>query len=66
MELINDNSSVGWSDVICQAKKNWKTVHFANLMDLCHLKNVELAKHTGKYKERVVLRRDSVNEEEGH
>ena len=43
-------------EVICQAKKDGKTVHFANLIDLCHLKNAELATHFQKYKGRVVLR----------
>ena len=32
------------SEVIRPAKKDGKTVHFANLMDFCHLKNAELAK----------------------
>ena len=43
-----------------------KTVPFVNLMDLCHLKNAELVKHLQKYKERVVLRRDNVQDEEGY
>ena len=29
------------SDVISQGKKDGKTVHLANLMDLCHLKNLQ-------------------------
>ena len=32
------------SEVIRQAKMDGKTVHFANLVELCHLKNAELAK----------------------
>ena len=36
------------SDVIRQAKKDGKTIHFASLMDLCHLKNVGLAKLSKK------------------
>ena len=39
--------------------------HFANLMDLCHLKNAELAKHFQKPKERVVLGGASVKDEGG-
>ena len=31
-------------------------VHFASLADVCHLKNAECAKHSQKYKGRVVLR----------
>ena len=39
-----------------------KTVHFANLMDLCHLKNAELAKHLQKFTgERVVLQRGTTS-----
>ena len=34
------------SDVIDEARKEGRKVHFASLMDLCHLKNAELeAKH---------------------
>ena len=29
------------SEVISQAKKDGKTVHFSKLMDLCHLKNAD-------------------------
>ena len=54
------------SEVIRQAKKDGKTVHFVNLMDLCRLKNAELAKHLQKYKGRVVLLEDTVKDEEGH
>ena len=35
-------------------------------MDLCRLKNVELAKHLQKYKGRVVLLEDTVKDEEGY
>ena len=40
---------------ISDAKAAVKTVHFANLMDLCLLKNAELATHLQKFKGRVVL-----------
>ena len=41
------------------------TVHFASLMDICHLKNAELeAKHL-KYKGRVVVRGDIVKDNSG-
>ena len=33
-----------------------KTPHLANLIELCHLKNAELAKHLQKYKTSVLLR----------
>ena len=42
-----------------------ETVHLANLMDHCRLQNAELAKQLQKYNERVVLRRDNVQDEEG-
>ena len=35
-------------------------------MDLCHLKNPELATHLQKYKGRVVLRGDNLEDEEGY
>ena len=54
------------SDVIRQARKDGRTVHFASLMDFCHLKTAELAKHLQTHKERVVLQRDNVKDEEGH
>ena len=38
------------------------TVHFASLMDICHLKNAELEAKHQKYKGRVVLRGDIVKE----
>ena len=53
------------SDVIDEARKEGRKVHFASLMDLCHLKNAELeTKHT-KYKGRVVLRGDIVKDDSG-
>ena len=38
-------------------------VHFASLMDLCHLKNSELEPQFQKYKGRVVLRGDIVKDD---
>ena len=54
------------SEVVRQAMKDGKTVHFEHLMDLCHLTNAELAKDLQKYKERVVLWGDNVKDEEGY
>ena len=54
------------SEVIRHAKKDGKTVHFANQMDLCPLKSGEVAKHLQKHKERVVLQGDNINDEEGY
>ena len=42
-----------------------RTVHFASLMDICHLKNAELEAKHQKYKGRVVLRGDVVKDNSG-
>ena len=41
------------------------TVHFASLMDMCHLKNAELEAEHHTYKGRVVLRGDIVKDDSG-
>ena len=43
------------SEVIDEARKEGRKVHFASLMDLCHLKNAELEAKHQKYKGRVIL-----------
>ena len=48
------------NEVIAEARNEGRTVHFASLMDLCHLKNSELEPKFQKYKGRVVLRGDTV------
>ena len=45
-------------EVIGEARTKGRKVHFASLMDLCHLKNSELEPQFQKYKGRVVLRGD--------
>ena len=47
-------------EVIDEARTSGATVHFASLMDICHLKNAELEAKHQKYKGRVVLRGDIV------
>ena len=42
-------------EVILEAQRDKKKVHFATLMDICHLKSVELGPKLHKYKGRVVL-----------
>ena len=42
-----------------------KKVHFASLMDICHLKNAELETKHQNYKGRVVLRGDIVKDDSG-
>ena len=53
------------NSVIDEARTSGATVHFASLMDICHLKNAELEAKHQKYKGRVVLRGDIVKENSG-
>ena len=48
--------------MIDEARTSGATVHFASLMDTCHLKNAELEAKHQKYKGRVVLRGDIVKD----
>ena len=43
-------------EVIDEAKSKGRKVHFASLMDICHLKNSEPEPQYQRYKGRVVLR----------
>ena len=52
-------------DVIAESKNQGRTVHFASSMDLCHRKKSELELQFQKYKGRVVLRCDVVNDDSG-
>ena len=52
-------------EVIDEARTSGATVHFASLIDICHLKNAELEAQHQKYKGRVVLRGDIVKDESG-
>ena len=52
-------------EVIDEARTNGAKVHFASLMDMCHLKNAELEAKHQKYKGRVVLRGDMVKDDSG-
>ena len=53
------------SEVIDEARTSGAKVHFASLMDICHLKNAELEAKHQKYKGRVVLRGDIVKDDSG-
>ena len=53
------------SEVIDEARTKGAKVHFASLMDICHLKNAELQAKHQKYKGRVVLRGDIVKTIQG-
>ena len=49
-------------DVINEVRANNRQVHFATLMDLCHLKHEQLAEHLQTNQCRVVLRGDNVKD----
>ena len=51
--------------MIDEAGTSGATVHFASLMDICHLKNAELEAKHQTYKGRVVLRGDIVKDDSG-
>ena len=51
--------------MIDEARTKGIKVHFASLMDICHLKNAELEAMHQKYKDRVVLRGDIVKDDSG-
>ena len=53
------------SEVIDEARTAGAKVHFASLMDICHLKNAELEAKHQKYKGRIVLRGDIVKDDSG-
>ena len=50
-------------EVIDEARTSGAKVHFASLVDICHLKNAELEANHRKYKGRVVLRGDIVKDD---
>ena len=52
-------------EVIDEARTAGATVHFASLIDICHLKSAELGAKHRKYKGRVVLRGDIVKNDSG-
>ena len=51
--------------MIDEARTKGVKVHFASLIDICHLKNAELEAKHQKYKGRVVLRGDIVGDNSG-
>ena len=52
-------------EVILEAQRDNKKVHFATLMDVCHLKIAELEPKLQKCEGRVVLRGDIVKDDSG-
>ena len=52
--------------MIAEARNEGRTVQFASLMDICHLKNSELEPKFQKYKGRVVLRGDVKDDSGSH
>ena len=53
------------NEVIAEARNEGRTVHFASLLDTCHLKNSELEPQFQKCKGRIVLRGDIVKDDSG-
>ena len=53
------------SEMIDEARTSDVTVHFASLMEICHLTNAELEAKHQKYKGRIVLRGDTVKDDSG-
>ena len=51
--------------MIDEARTRGATVHFASLMDICHLKNAEPEAKHQKYKGRVVFRGDIEKDDSG-
>ena len=51
--------------IIDEVKTKDAKVHFASLMDMCHLKNTELETKLQNYKGRVLLRGDIVKDDSG-
>ena len=52
-------------EVIQEAEKDTEKVHFATLVDICHIKNAELEPKFQKYRGRVVLGGDIVKDDAG-
>ena len=57
-----DNKIQKQKEVIDEARTKGAKVHFASLMDICHLKNAELEAKYQKYKGRFVLQGDVVKD----
>ena len=53
------------NEVIVEARNEGRKVHFASLMDLCHLKNSELEPQFQKYKGRILLQGHIVKDDSG-
>ena len=51
--------------MVDEARTKGAKIHFASLMDICHLKNAELEAKHQKYRGRVVLRGDIVKDDSG-
>ena len=60
-----DKSQKQKKEVIEDARSKGRTVHFASLMDVRHLKNSEREPQFQKYTGRVVLRGDTVKDDPG-
>ena len=64
-EARNDASIKSKKDVFLEAQRENKKVHFATLMEFCHLRHVELEPKHQKYKGRALFRGDIVEDDSG-
>ena len=53
--LAIDQNKRAKREIILEARKEQRTVHFATLMDICHLETAQLEPKYQKHKGRVVL-----------
>ena len=71
MEKARDSSIMEFGkiqskkEVIREEQRDNKKVHFASLIDICHLKNAKLEPKLQKYKSGIVLRGDTVKYDSG-
>ena len=63
--LVDPTKVRSKKEVVDEARTKGAQVHFASLMDICHLKNAELEAQHQSTKGRVVLRGDIVKDDSG-
>ena len=65
ISALNLTKVRGKKEVIDEARAKGEKVHFASLMDICHLKNAELEAKRQKYKGRIVNKGNIVKDDSG-
>ena len=64
-EARNIPSVANKEEVILEAQRDKKKVHFAALMNICHIKSAESDPKLQKCQGRIVIRGDSVQDDSG-